>query len=272
MSGYFFEYKGTKLHFTKSGNGRKILLAFHGFGQDHHAFVGLSKKLAEDFTVFAFDMFFHGKSEWNKREEPLEKSFWKGLLLEFLKQHQIDRFSLLGFSMGGKFVLSSLEAFPEKIDRIFLLAPDGIKTNAWYSLATYPLALRSLFKSMILKPKRFQFIATLAHKIGIIDKSVLRFTESQMNTEAKRQCVYFSWVVFRHLKFKMSMIAHLINSNNIDLTVIVGKYDIIITTKNMDQLLKKLPKHTLEILDVGHNGLLSKWMALPSRSQNDIQY
>ncbi len=259
MREHFFEYMGTKLHFSKSGNGGKILLAFHGFGQDHQAFAGLSAKLAEHYTVFAFDMFFHGKSDWNKGEEPLEKSFWKGLLLEFLEQHQIDRFSLLGFSMGGKFVLASLEAFPEKIDRIFLLAPDGIKTNAWYSLATYPIVLRRVSKNMISNPGWFQSIANIALKMGIIDKGVLRFAESQMVTEAKRQQVYLSWIVFRHLKFRMTKVADLINANNVNLTVIIGKHDKIITEMNMSHLLKKIPNHTLEILDTGHNGLISKW-------------
>ncbi len=259
MEEHNFIYNKATLHFSKSGKGQRVLVAFHGFGQDHRAFDELVEKLSEHYTIFSFDIFFHGKSEWNKEEEPLEKPFWKSLLSEFLKHHQIGKFSLLGFSMGGKFALAALEVFPEKIDRVFLLAPDGIKTNAWYSLATYPIALRNLFKSLILKPKRFQFMATFAHKMGVIDNGVLRFTKSQMNTEAKRQQVYYSWVVFRHLKFKMSTIAHLINSNNINITIVVGKHDKIITAKNMSSLLRKLPNHTLEILDAGHTGLLSKW-------------
>jgi len=259
MSGHFFEYQGTKLHFTKSGNGEKTLLAFHGFGQDNQAFKQLESKLQNHFTLFTFDIFFHGKSEWNKVEAPLEKLFWKNLLTEFLKHHKINRFNLLGFSMGGKFVLASLEAFPTKVDQVFLLAPDGIKTNIWYSLATYPLILRKFFKSMVMKPERFQSITATANKLGFIDKGVLRFAESQMNTEAKRQQVYLSWVVFRHLKFKTDAIAHHINSNNIRLTMVVGKHDKIITVKNMARLLKKVPNHILEILDTGHTSLISKW-------------
>ncbi len=259
MEEQVFKYQKAAMHFLKVGNGPQALLAFHGFGQDHKAFSDLFKKLSNQYTVYAFDIYFHGKSEWNRGEEPLEKPFWKSLMLEFLSQNKIGRFSLLGFSMGGKFALASLEAFPENIDKVFLLAPDGIKTSMWYNLATYPIVLRKLFKSMITKPNRFYGIEHLSVKVGLIDKGILRFVESQMNTEEKRRQVYYSWVVFRHLKFDMGRIASIINSNNIDLTVVIGKYDKIITEKNMDSLLKRLKTYNIEILETGHNGLISKW-------------
>lgn len=257
MSGQFFEYNGTTLHFSKSGIGPKVLLAFHGFGQDYRAFEILTRSLHDHCTIFCFDIFFHGKSAWNKREVALEKSFWKILLTEFLRLNRIERFNLLGFSMGGKFVLASLEIFPEKIDHVFLLAPDGIKTNLWYNLATYPTILRGLFKSMISKPNRFKNIANLAFKAGIIDKGVLRFVEFQMNTEQKRNQVYYSWVVFRHLKFNMNDVASIINLNKINLTIVVGKHDQIITPMNMNRLLKRLKNYQLEIAKAGHTGIIA---------------
>ncbi len=271
METHFFKYQETTLHFLKSGYGSNVLLAFHGFGQDHKALSELFEKLSNQYTVYAFDIFFHGKSKWNRGKTPLEKSFWKSLLVEFLRQYEIDRFSLLGYSMGGKFALASLEAFPKKIENVFLLAPDGIKTSMWYSLATYPLVFRRLFKSMVFNPYRFHRIANLAFKIGLIDKGILRFAESQMNTQEKRKQVYSSWVVFRHLKFSMDHIASIINSNNIDLTIIVGKYDKIITGKNMNRLVKRLTNYNLEILETGHNGLISKWANGFPKIQNGTQ-
>lgn len=258
MQGQFFDFQQTKLFFTKVGNEPKSLLLFHGFGQNHEAFKRLEDSLQTSYTIYAFDIFFHGLSRWNKGEQPLEKLFWKELLSEFLKQNEIESFSLLGFSMGGKFALASLEAFPEKAEHIFLLAPDGIKTNLWYSLATYPNVFRNLFKSMINRPQRFKAIENFAVKVRLIDKGIVRFIESQMDTPEKRERVYNAWVVFRHLKFDMRAIANILNSNKIQTVVIVGKYDKIITTKNMDRLLKKLDHYKLEILETGHNGVIQE--------------
>ncbi|MBK5278303.1 MAG: alpha/beta hydrolase [Bacteroidia bacterium] len=258
MQGQFLDLQHTRLYFTKVGNGEKNLLMFHGFGQDHHAFNKLEEQLHGQYTVYAFDIFFHGKSQWLEGEEPLEKPFWKELISDFLTQYRIENFSMLGFSMGGKFVLATLEAFPERIEQIFMLAPDGIKINFWYSLATYPSSVRYIFKSMIDHPQRFKAVENIAAKIGLINKTMARFVESQMDTPEKRKRVYHAWVVFRHLKFDMVSIAKIINVNKIKTTVIVGRYDKIITARSMDKLLSKLDDFTLEILETGHNGVIQE--------------
>jgi pimeloyl-ACP methyl ester carboxylesterase len=251
-------YQDAVLYFQISGNGPKPLLVFHGFGQSKQVFLDTTQTLTERYTLYIFDLFFHGKSEWNYGEKPMEKEFWNQLIQQFLTQQNIQSFSVLGYSMGGKFALATTEGFPERVKGIFLVAPDGIKTSTWYSLATYPLALRNLFKSMVLKPERFQFITSLAHKLRLIDKGILRFAETQMDTEQKRKQVYFSWVVFRHLKFDLAKIAGLINSHDIQLTIVIGKYDKIITAKNMKRLLKRVRQYNLEILETGHTGLITK--------------
>lgn len=254
----FVLYEESKLYFRKTGNGPQPLLLFHGFGQDHRAFDALTKNLDTKYTLYQFDLFFHGKSTWNQGEQPLEKSDWKNILKEFLAQNKIDKFAALGFSLGGKFALASMEIFPERVTELFLLAPDGIKTNFWYNLATYPYPLRSLFKSMIHHHQRFKTIASLAQKIGLIDKGVLRFVESQMDTLEKRKKVYLSWVVFRHLKFDLSKLIQLINSHKIETVLVAGKHDKVIRPENLFPLSKKINTLQFQILEAGHNDLIRK--------------
>jgi pimeloyl-ACP methyl ester carboxylesterase len=245
-----------KLSFTKTGTGDQTLIAFHGFGQSSHVFAELAASLSDSYTIYLVDIFFHGNSAWELSEQPLEKEFWNRLMNKFLDEQSVATFSLLGFSMGGKFAMATLEAFPGRLKELFLLAPDGIKTSMWYSLATYPVAFRNLFKSMIKKPQRFNAIATFAFRTGIIDKGILRFVESQMNTEEKRKRVYYSWVVFRHLTFSLDRIAGLINEHNIRLVMILGKFDKVITVNNINALLHKVKNYQLEIPDTGHNGVI----------------
>jgi pimeloyl-ACP methyl ester carboxylesterase len=257
-----FKFDYTTLHYQKHGSGPKVILVFHGFGQTHQSFSEIRHFYEKEVTLFIFDLPFHGQSTWGYGETPLEKKYWKELLQVFLDEQNIVRFNLIGFSMGGKFALACIEAFADRIDEVTLIAPDGIKTSFWYSLATYPLAFRNLFKSMIAKPKRFYRLTKMAFNLGLIDKGLWRFVESQMNTKEKRERVYYSWVVFRHFKFDMNHIARLINSNNILLTIIVGKFDKIITAKNMDRLLSLTPKATLQIIDSGHNTMITKWAGM----------
>lgn len=259
MQTAFFTYQQAKLCYHKIGKGSKILLFFHGYGQQGKVFEENSRFLQEDYTCYLFDLFFHGQSEWNYGEDVLTKDFWHALIQAFLQEQQIKRFSVAGFSMGGRFVFATLEAQAPYIDAVYLMAPDGVKTNFWYNLATYPTIFRRLFRSMILHPSYFYSVANVIHKLGLVDKGLIRFAESQMKTEEMRSRVYHSWVVFRCLLFDMRKIASLIKHHTIPVSMVLGKFDKVITIKNMQHLLKHLPKCKVELLNTGHNGIISQW-------------
>ncbi|HEY9045470.1 MAG TPA: alpha/beta fold hydrolase [Ohtaekwangia sp.] len=249
--------KTSKLFYTKIGNGTKTLLLFHGFGQSHAVFSNLAQALGDQYTCYIFDLYFHGASHWPEDEHPITKEKWKNIVQQFLAEEQIHSFSLLGYSIGSKFVLAILEAFPSATKELFLLAPDGIKTNFWYTLATYPYIFRRFFKSMINHHNRFLAIGRSLQKLGLLNKGLLRFAEHQMDTEEKRKRVYYSWVVFRKLAFNVEEIARLINQYSITTTVIVGEHDNVIRPESMNRLLRHIPSHQLHVLATGHN-LLSE--------------
>lgn len=254
----YIHYQKNLLHYVKAGNGKTPLLVFHGFGQDHTLYVHLLKSLYKKYTLYIIDLFFHGKSEWNEGEEPLKKSVWSNFLKVLFQEQHITTFSILAYSLGGKFALATLEAYPQQVREAFLLAPDGIKTSSWYRLATYPGIFRNLFKSMISRHRRFLVIARTLNQFNLADKGLIRFADFQMNTEAKRKQVYYSWVVFRNLESDLKKIARIINENNIRLTVVTGKYDKVIRTENMNRLLKHVHHYRLEIAESGHTGLIEK--------------
>jgi pimeloyl-ACP methyl ester carboxylesterase len=254
----FVTFKGSKLHYGKTGSGPKHLLIFHGFGQDLSVFDNLTRSLARHYTFYVFDLYFHGRSEWAHNEKTLTKTEWSETITLFLTENNINRFSIAGFSLGGKFVLTTVEYFPARIDEIFLIAPDGIKTNFWYSLATYPVLLRQFFKSMILHPERFMKIAEFLNRSGVVDKGLIRFADYQMNSEEKRKRVYYSWVVFRHLTPNLHKVVKAINENSIALTLIVGKYDNVIKAEKMSQFLRRVKKSRFKILESGHTGLINQ--------------
>lgn len=249
-------HQQARLHYTRTGTGTRVMLAFHGFGQSRTHFRPLAAQWSGEFTVYSFDLFYHGQSFWGDRHKPLTKQAWKELLSGFLAQHNISRFALAGFSLGGKFVLATLESFPDRVTELVFMAPDGIKTNFWYSLATYPTWTQRIFRSTVTRPILFQKTALWMRRLRIVDKGVLRFAQSQMDTREKRHRVYFSWMVFRELFFDMNHIAALINANRIPVRLFLGRHDKIITARNMQRLLGKVPGSELIVLESGHSRLL----------------
>ncbi|MBX2965922.1 MAG: alpha/beta hydrolase [Cyclobacteriaceae bacterium] len=255
-SDHFFHYKKACLHYSKTGDGRQVALLFHGFGQDRTVYNQLAVTHFSGYTVYAFDLFFHGQSTWGYDEDTLEKSFWLACIGEFLKSQGIEKFSVMGFSLGARLALTLTEGFPEQVQHLYLLAPDGIKTSFWYSLATYPVLARKLFKSMINRPKLFYGITKTLNRLNLLNKELYYFAGSQMNTEEKRSRVYHTWVVFRHLSFDLKKITGVFNQNKLPVTLILGRFDKVITGKSLKQFIDRVPHIILIELTCRHNDLI----------------
>jgi pimeloyl-ACP methyl ester carboxylesterase len=269
ISDKFIHHNNSSLHYAKAGNGDQHLLVFHGFGQDMGVFDFFTRSLARNYTFYVFDLYFHGKSQWGNGEKTLQKDDWQETMRLFLRENGIERFQLAGFSLGAKFVLATLEAFPRSVDKVYLIAPDGIKTSFWYSLATYPGLLRTFFRSMIHHPERFLKLAKWLNKSGFVDAGLIRFAEYQMDSTEKRNRVYYSWVVFRHLKFDLANVAGIFNDNDIDLILILGKYDKVIRPENMERFTRKLKHYHLRILESGHSGLINQSLPFFTNPDDD---
>ncbi len=245
------------LHYHVYAGGPKILIAFHGFGQSNGDFEPLITPLLKEYTIYSVDLFFHGKSHWIKRDIPLSKEVWHEIIQKLLTKHRIQEFSLMGFSLGGKFVFATLEKYAQHVDKLILLAPDGINTNLWYNLATYPVVFRKYFQSMIVKPHRFYNILNTFRKMRLADKGITKFAASQMNTSQKRYRVYYSWVVFKDLSFDLDYLAMLANEFKVYTHLWLGKYDKIITAQALEPFTQKLKYKKTEMLGCGHNDLIS---------------
>lgn len=238
------------------GNGPKALLAFHGYGQESSYYDGMARVLSPEFTVYAVDLFFHGKSTLSKTDIPLSKQKLQDFIQALLEQEQIEKFSVMAFSMGGKFALTALERFHSRMECLYLIAPDGIKTHLLYSIATYPGWLQGLFKRIVLRPTRFFKTINWLERKRLVDSSLVKFANWQMNSPQKRLRVYRSWTGFSNLTFDTRKIVRLLNQSDVSVTVFLGKYDQIISQKRLNVFLDSLQHHKLVVLETGHSYLL----------------
>ncbi len=266
------KFEADNLDYEISGRGRVKLLAFHGFGQSAAHFEPFANQLGATYTIYAFDVFFHGNSKWHDEHTTLSKSKLKTYIDAFLEKENVSNFVVCGYSMGGKFALACLELYPQRIKQIILIAPDGIKTSFWYSLATYPQFFRKLFKQTIKKPATFNKITKWVQRLGLLDKSILKFARSQMNTEANRRRVYMSWIVFRELHFDLNRIAAVLNEQKIPIIMITGSYDKIIISDNMMRLLKHVENHRNIVLETGHNKLIAESADFLAKNKDNLQF
>ena len=191
------DHHSKNLPFQKLGSGPRILLAFHGIGQDGTGcFAAIEKTLGTHYTIYAFDLPFHGQHS-DAAFEVMSKADWKNSVAHFLNQNNISRFDITGFSIGGRFALATLEAFAENIDHAFLIAPDGVSEHPMYALATRIPPARWIYGWLMRHPGVFFPGVRVARTLKLASKSLVRFTQQVLNTPEKRQTIYRSWVAFR---------------------------------------------------------------------------
>lgn len=246
----------TRLHYQRYGTGPRVVLAFHGYGQGQGHWRSVVPLLGDELTVYAFDLFYHGRSHLLKADAPLSKTRLGEILGEFLREHNISRFSLLAFSMGAKFALTAAEQYPQQVEQIWLIAPDGLQRQFWYALATYPPWMRGVLGRAVLRPERLlRFLGALGQR-RLVPTSLVRFAEWQLDSREKRLRVYRSWVGFRRLTFDLRQLAATLNRRPVPVTFFLGRHDLLIPHAGLARFIGSLRSAHAVLLEAGHAGLL----------------
>ncbi len=259
------------LKHIKIGKGDKTALAFHGFGQDNSYYKPFESVFGDKYTIYCFNLPFHGDDNTPKSGNPATKDNIKGFFEKFFANKGISGFTNIGFSIGAKISLTLLELFPDKTEELILIAPDGFRTNIWYQLGTGSMVTRSLFKNFVNHPEFFFRFSDLISSLGLVHPGVLRFAKSQMNTTEKRERVYYTWMFFRKLKSTKNRIIDLLTSYNVPVSVFLGKEDKIILEKHFNLLKDSRIDSKIIVLNSGHNDLIRETaIYLASSSGSEI--
>ena len=263
----FVRQAAGKLAYRRFGSGSEVWIFFHGFGQSHQDMLTFEKLRTAKQSYLFVDLIYHGQSSWNSSEKELKKEEWKTILLSLLQQESIDSFRLVGYSMGGKFALLSYELLPERIISLSLLAPDGIKTGLWYSMSNYPSGIHPLFKQVVFRPKRFFTLVDGLKTAGLLQKSLVKFVKTPLETRSKRAQAYLVWKVLGGLHLQLGTIIRQLRQRPIPVTVVLGEFDRMVSPKNLERFTAKVPQLKLLQLPVGHGQLIEATVSYLHQAQ-----
>ena len=263
----FVKHAAGKLAYRRFGSGSEVWIFFHGFGQCHQDMLSFDKLRTSKQSYLFVDLIYHGQSSWNTSEKALKKEEWKTILLSLLQQESIDTFHLVGYSMGGKFALLSYELLPERIISLSLLAPDGIKTGLWYSMSNYPSGIHPLFKQVVFRPKRFFTLVDGLKTAGLLQKSLIKFVKTQLETRSKRAQAYLVWKVLGGLHLQLGTIIRQLRQRPIPVTLVLGEFDRMVSPKNLERFTAKVPQLRLLQLPVGHGQLIEATVSYLHQAQ-----
>jgi pimeloyl-ACP methyl ester carboxylesterase len=130
---------GHSLAYTDSGSG-PVVLFVHGICGSQRQWAHLVDRLDEDHRVLVPDLFGHGQSA--KPVGDYSVGAHAGTLRDLLDRLGVDRVTLVGHSLGGGIAMIFAYLFPERVDRLVLVASGGLgrEVSPLLRAATLPAA------------------------------------------------------------------------------------------------------------------------------------
>lgn len=188
----------------------------------------LEDSLGKDYTMIAIDFPFHGATEW-KEGLTFESKDLLNILSAITKDE--SPFSLLGYSMGGRVALHLLPLIPQYIERVVLIAPDGLHENFWYWLATQTKSGNKLFLTTMKNPRYFFAMIRLFKQLHLINPGIIKIAHYYLNASLERIQLYERWTTMRKFKVDLHLVKDNIYAYNIPTRLMFGYYDRIILSE-----------------------------------------
>lgn len=248
-----------QVSYKKKGKGKPVML-LHGFGEDHRVFNRLIDQLSDDFLVIAPDIPGSGMSEFMKQLNSL--SDIAEVLNKIVETEGIEKFSLIGHSMGGYITLAYAEKYPDKLDKLGLF---------------HSTALADTEEKKAGRLKSIQFIEQSGAERFL--KEMIPDLFSKKTKEEKPELVKETFEIYRnfnpdaliqyyHLMIKRPERTKLLAEVNIPVLLILGEEDNLIPLEKGLELAKLAKLTYIEIYKKsGHMGMLEE----PEKTQEVVR-
>lgn len=233
MESIFIDQGKASFHYRQFGSGNKLLFCFHGYGRDGYSFDFLDEPLGDQYTIIAIDMPFHGLTKWNDT-----LTFHPSYLVQVMQKirenlhKEKDKFSLLGFSMGGRISLHLTQILHKHIDKVVLIAPDGLKINFWHWFCTHTWLGNKLLGYSINHAGWVLYLCRLAEKTKVINATVAGFVMYYLHDSEERMKLYQRWTTLRKFTLYKDKLKKIIIKDKIAVRMLFGLQDKIILSSS----------------------------------------
>lgn len=233
------------LNFEKKGNGKETLVMLHGFMENLSIWSDMETHLSKDFTLLKIDLPGHGKSDILAEVHTME--LMADEVKKVVDHENLDKFHLLGHSMGGYTSLAFAEKFPENLKSLTLFfstyfADDEEKKE-------------QRIKSYRIIKDAFQHYARAGvpnlfnqNERDVLEGKIETALETALSTNNLGALACVKGMVARTDK------KYVLENLEAKILVIAGKHDNAVKT---DKTINNLPDRTnikSYIVDCGHNG------------------
>lgn len=255
MENCFIKYQNSDIHYLRFGNpnASHFLVTFSGYSDAAQAYKVLNPVFeAAHYCIIAIDMPHHGNTIW--REKKLIYNDLQNILSTILAKENIKKFECMGFSYGGRLILSFLEDFAPRIERLWLLAPEGL-VSKWVSAAgSLPLWLRKRLTMWLQKPEKFLLWVEKLTKWGLIPTFTRSFLRFHLSSLQRRQRMFTFWLA--HDEFKLKNLSYRLSL--LPTEVFLGEKDELFPPRKMQKYLKPFKNIRLHLIAGENHQILNE--------------
>ncbi len=257
MTGHYFENALAKLHYYKFGNGAQSMLCFHGYGMHGKQFRVLDESLGLKYTFYGFDLFFHKETKLQDQSVPaVKKGIAKKELAAFIKDfcahEHIERFSVIGYSMGTHYATAIAEELPEIINEYIVAAPMCLKPGALIAFFSKNKTGNKILERLALSEKALTGLLKMSKRLKFIDQSGYNILFKEINTPELRFNFYANFTYLRFLGTDESRLLKMLDEHSIKSIFIFGSRDKNFPTGTGDAFISRLKNTEILVLNESH--------------------
>jgi pimeloyl-ACP methyl ester carboxylesterase len=254
---HFIKYQGKEIHFVDEGQGFPILM-IHGFMGSHHNFEKLADSLKGQFRIIRVDLPGFGMSEFfdpENGQHDLKKEY-VDFFKFFIDTLKLEKFHLIGNSMGGMMSWYIASSFPQHVESLTLLNAAGydmlnVLDNA-APILQYPFLEPFMRRGLPPEGAKAGLVACFSND-SLIDEKDALFSNSMHNIQGNLQAAFTIAGSGQYPDTSM------IQTIKVPTMIVWGKDDEIIPVDHANRFKKDIPHAQLIIYDnCGHVPMMEK--------------
>jgi pimeloyl-ACP methyl ester carboxylesterase len=250
MESLYYRYGENRMHALRFGRGERLLIALHGFGDRARMFAVLAEALGEQYTVVALDLPFHGQTHW--KGEEFCKADLVAILRQVLEGEGRERFSMMGFSFGARLVQAMLPDFTGRLDKLYLLSPDGINTKGMSMAVHTPVPVRRIMRRALRNPGWFIRLTRFGSRLGVVPPLIVHFISSNLTRPDRFRRTFGCWFAMKSFYLRRRYIRAILKKSGLPVDVYFGTKDQMIHFKTLQKMADDLPNMQLFLMEEGH--------------------
>lgn len=229
-----------RLYVRRYGNGPKVMISLHGFGRNGRRMERLALALGREFTTYAPDLPYHGKSEWVKQYYTPEDI--AAVFNALLALHRDQPVYLLGHSLGGRVMTSVLPYLDHPdIRDLGLVAPDGAGGRYTNWIDTLPSVMVRPVAKITERPRYLLQLSQWLRKRGVINRYSSEYLRHNLKDGTFRRRIAGSLRSVLHFPPRPQVLEKALRERGIRATVFAGDKDPLLHPERLAAVYGPLP-------------------------------